>query len=75
MKTMNLLLLGALFALAGCGAHNIREGGLCASNGDCSKPLVCSAGTCVRQHFSSGHKCEVDADCMGTNRCIDRKCQ
>ena len=75
MKTLNLLLMGSLLALAGCAAHNIREGGECKSNGDCVKPLDCSGGTCVREHFSAGHKCETDADCMGTNRCIDRKCQ
>jgi hypothetical protein len=75
MKTLNLILLSSLFVFAGCAAHNVREGGECKSNGDCVKPLDCSGGTCVREHFSSGHKCEADADCMGVNRCIDRKCQ
>jgi hypothetical protein len=75
MKTLNLLLLGSLFFFAGCAHHNVREGGECRSSGDCVQPLICSGGACVREHYSAGHKCEIDADCMGVNRCIDRKCQ
>jgi len=74
-KTLSLFLLGSLFASAGCAAHNVREGGQCKSDGDCFKPLACSAGVCVRERFSVGHKCEVDADCGGSSHCVDLRCQ
>ncbi len=75
MKILTLLLTGVLAVLTGCAAHNVRENGQCKVEGDCFKPLACSAGVCVRERFSGGHVCQVDNDCAPNIHCVDLKCE
>src|SRR5581483_6860714 len=58
------------------------EGESCLSHGDCSSGLVCQTGVCrtgVANISPTGKvcvspMCTVDAQCSGSQKCVDEKC-
>jgi len=58
-------------------AGNKEKGDKCVGNHECVYGLTCSSGACVKKKaFSfggsgkSGKGCQVDADCIGSGKCV-----